>query len=94
MRFSFCDIPLGRPVGAGVEPAATPFGDMTLAIDTGDGPYAEEGRGTISEALMGDLRPDMAPGDPVLDLGGGTIPVTGAGPYDIFRFGADMTSGL
>jgi len=87
-------MPLGRPDTAGVGPGATPFGDITLAIDAGEGPYAEEGRGTISEALMGDLRPDMAPGDPVLDLGGGTIVVAGAGPYDIFRLGADMTSGL
>lgn len=59
-----------------------------LAIEGEEGPYADRGRGTISEGLIGDLSPYIAPGDPVCDLGGGIT--VGAGPYVIFLLGGDM----
>lgn len=68
---------------------------MALAIEIGAGPWADEGRGLISEALIGDLSPCIAPGDPVWDLGGGakSCPAE-TPPYDIFLLGGDIALAL
>lgn len=77
--FSFIDIPLDRVGAVGADAGTVAGGDTMLVIEGEDGPYADRGRGTISDGLIGDLSPYIAPGDPVCDLGGGTM-TEGDGP--------------